>query len=91
MYIKFDDMSSDSKCISRDGDMLLYIRADTKAENGYVYNIYSHHLGWESYKSGIISFHKKLKIYKCNSHGYYVVCQGKRMYVNGIVNGETLM
>lgn len=91
MKIQFDDMPADAKCVSRDSDMLLYIKTDTKAENGYIYNIYSHHLGWESYKSGTIAFHKKLKIYECQSHGHYVICQGKRMYVNGIVNGETLI
>ena len=89
MTIQFNGMPANVKCISRDGDMLLYIRADTKTENGYIYNLYSHCLGFESYQSGVIQYHKKLKIYECKSHGYYVICQGKRMYVNGIVRGET--
>ena len=54
MTIQFNGMPANVKCISRDGDMLLYIRADTKTENGYIYNLYSHCLGFESYQSGVI-------------------------------------
>ena len=87
MTINFEGIPVLIKCFSRIDDMLLYTRTDTKAKNGYIYNIYSHQLGWGSYQSGTIKFHKKLKIYECKSHGSYVICQGKRMYVNSIVQG----
>ena len=78
------------KPFSRDGDMCLYTRSDTKAIDGYVYNIYSNHLSIFGYwQDGTIKFHKKLKVYQCESHGYYIVCQGRRMYVNGLVRGES--
>lgn len=88
MTIMFEGRPILVKCVSRDDDMLLHVRTDTKTDGEYVYNIYSHRLGWESYSDGIIRFHKKLKIYHSIHYGYYVICQGKRMYVNGIVRGE---
>lgn len=84
MTIIFEGKSVLVKCISRQDDMLLHVRTDTKTDGEYLYNIYSHRLGFSSYSEGIIKFHKKLKIYSCASHGYYVICQGKRMYVNDI-------
>lgn len=82
MTILFEGKPILVKPFSRDDDMCLYIRTDTKVKDGYVYNIYSHRLGWRGYQDGTIKFHKKLKIYQCQSHGKYVICQGKRMYVN---------
>lgn len=85
MTIIFEGRPILVKCLSRQDDMLLYVRNDTKTDSEYIYNIYSHWLGWGGYNDGIIKFHKKLKIYNCMSGGHYVICQGKRMYVNSIV------
>lgn len=85
MTIEIDGWPVLVECMGRDGDMCLYKRTDTKAIDGYVYNIYSHHFSsWETYQDGTIKFHKKLKIYQCESHGDYIICQGKRMYVNSL-------
>ena len=87
MTIIFEGRPILVKCVSRQGDMLLHVRTDTRTDGKYVYSIYSHILGWGSYSDGIIAFHKKLKIYHSMRHGNYVICQGKRMYVNDIVRG----
>ena len=85
MTIMFEGRPVLVKCISRQDDMLMHIRTDTRTDGEYIYNIYSHRLGFSNYSDGIIKFHKRLKIYHCMTYGYYVICQGKRMYVNGIV------
>lgn len=83
MTIEIDGRPVLVECMGRDGDMCLYRRTDTKAIDGYVYNIYSHRL-WFGYQDETIKFHKKLKIYQCESYGDYIICQGKRMYVNNL-------
>lgn len=67
------------KFISCNHNMTLYRRSDTKVSDGYVYNIYS---------QGIFTkpkFHKKLKIYHHELHGYYVKAQGIRCYMNNLI------
>lgn len=86
MTIDVDGMPILVEFISRNNNTLLYARVDTKVKEGYLYNVYSHQLGFSSYQ-GIIKFHKKLKIYKCESYGHYVNCQGSRMYMNSLIKG----
>ena len=63
MTIMFEGGPILVKCVSRDDDMLLHVRTDTKTDGEYVYNVYSHRLGWESYSDGIIKFHKNSKFF----------------------------
>ena len=65
--------------VSSNHGVVLYRRADTKISDGYLYNIYSHGL-WSDPK-----FHKRLKIYNHEIHGYYVVANGTRCYMNNLV------
>ena len=66
--------------VSNNCGVSLYRRADTKVYDGYLYNIYSH-----LFYSNIYKFHKKLKIYYHELHGYYVKAQGIRCYMNNLV------
>lgn len=72
------DEKLDIKFISRNNDMALYRRNDTKIVNGFLYNIYS------QYSAFKLIFHNKLKIYHNETHGYYVVANGVRCYMNGL-------
>ncbi len=78
MTITIDGLPVLVEFISNNHGMVLYRRSDTKVSDGYVYNIYS---------QGTLSkpkFHKKLKIYNHEIHGYYVKVQGIRCYINNL-------
>lgn len=67
---------------------VLYTRSDTRVELGvdgnyYLHNAYS---GYICRDFDNVRFHRKLKIYSCESHGCYVKCNGVRCYVNGMLN-----
>ena len=70
--------------ISHTDSIVLYKRNDTEVkstEYGYcVYNIYSGHRGKDD-----VTFHKKLKLYVCDGHGYYVNANHHRCYVNSLM------
>lgn len=68
--------------VSCNNNTTLLRTAETKVENGYLYNIYS-------YAFGALRLHKKLKIYKQEPiGGYYVKARGIRCYMNSLVEGE---
>ena len=69
------------KFVSRNNQVTLYSRSDTKIIDGYAHNVYSQYGS-----NGPIKFHKKLKIYRCESYGYYIICQGIRAYINSMMN-----
>ena len=67
-------------------DVALYTQGDTKVESNnneyYLHNIYSGRICYGNADN--IKFHKKLKIYACDTHGCYVNCNGPRCYINGL-------
>ena len=72
--------------VSCNHNLTLLRTADTKVEDGYLYNIYSSFFG-VSYQEP--KLHKKLKIYKQEPiGGYYVKAQGIRCYMNNLVEGK---
>lgn len=76
-------------CINH--NTVLYTRSDTKVEfnnNGYyLCNVYS---GYVCGDSDNIKFHKKLKIYVCDTHGYYVNANRCRCYVNSLMTSAQM-
>ena len=71
-------MDEQFKFVSCNHCRALYRCNDTKIVDGFLYNIYSQFVGFKPV------FHKKLKIYHNETHGYYVVALGTRCYMNGL-------
>ena len=72
----------DLEYVSCNHNMTLMKSKDTEVKDGYLYNCYSRH---DYFGSGKIKHHKKLKIYKAEIGGYYVIAQGIRCYMNSLV------
>lgn len=68
-------------CNASVGWGMLFFDAKTKITKNHVYNVY-HFYGF-IYDNKIYP-HKKLKIYNNPQHGKYIVCDGKRFYINGL-------
>lgn len=75
----------DLKFVSRNHYMTLMKSKDTEVKDGYLYNCYSR---YELFDAGVIKHHKKLKIYKSETGGYYVIAQGTRCYMNDLVKED---
>lgn len=68
--------------VSCNNNMVLMRTKDTEVKDGYLYNCYSRH---DFFGQGKIKAHKKLKIYKAEIGGYYVIAQDHRCYMNSLV------
>ena len=66
--------------VSCNHNMNLYRSADTYIKDGCLHNV------WSKYYAGMgnFKFHRKLKIFKTDSYGKYVMCQGVRCYCVGL-------
>lgn len=68
--------------VSCNNNMVLMKSKDTEVKDGYLYNCYSRH---DYFGRSKLKAHKKLKIYKAEIGGYYVIAQGIRCYMNSLV------
>lgn len=82
MTITVDGVPVILEFVSCNNNMTLWRRSDTKISDGYLHNIYS-----QFFASKVV-FHKKLKIYYNDIHGYYVKAQGIRCYANDLIKGR---
>ena len=59
---------------------MLYYNDNVEVSMGYLYNI------WHIYPSFSIytTLHKKIKIYYNEYHGFFILLQGKRFYINSL-------
>lgn len=67
-------------CHASVGNGMLYYNDNVKVSMGYLYNI------WHIYPSFSIytTLHKKIKIYYNEYHGFFILLQGKRFYINSL-------
>ena len=65
-------------CHASKGNGMLYYNDNVKVSMGYLYNIYHILPSFGIY----ITFHTKLKIYYNENHGFFILLQGRRFYIN---------
>ena len=72
--------------ICRNHGVELYTRGDTKVEiKDDVYYLCNTYSGYICNDPENVKFHKKLTVYVCSTHGYYVRLNNRRLYINSLM------
>lgn len=86
MTILIKNHPMEVKFISSNNGIVLYQRADSKVvRDEYLTNFYSR----KGYQEEPF-FHHKKKIYVNREHGYYVMCEKGRCYINNLMDNRSL-
>lgn len=90
-YVDYEDKRYKTIFISKNKSLVLWKIADTyvdkQGEDYYIHNIFSEFSYGYSYpfNKATLRFHKKLKIYRCDS-GWFINVEGSRGYIGSPEN-----